>query len=289
MFEPDEKEVIDLEPAAETAPDPVVEGETPPAEAEETELVVSIGDEEPPSEPEIPEGAPSWVKETRLISRAKEKENRELSRRIKELEQKLQQQAPVAQGETTSAPPQKPTLQDVDYDTGAYEARLDDWYKAKAKFDQQQAELQRKQDDINKAWIAKIESYNTAKAELKVRDFDDAEAAMMDTLSVTQRGIILDGAKKPAIVMYALGKNPKKAAELAAIASPIAFAFAIADLEKELKVTQRKPSAQPEQLVSGNAPKSGSVDNTLERLRDEAAKTGDLSKVMAYKRQQKRG
>jgi hypothetical protein len=283
MFEPDEKEVIDLEPAAETAPDPVVEGETPPAEAEETELVVSIGNEEPTPDPVAEEArqAPEWVKELR-------KQNREYQKRIRQLERNTQA-APAAQGETNAAPPKKPTLQDVDYDTGAYEARLDDWYKAKAKFDQQQAELQRKQDDINKAWIAKLASYNTAKAELKVRDFDDAEAAMMDTLSVTQRGIILDGAKKPAIVMYALGKNPKKAAELAAIASPIAFAFAIADLERELKVTSRKPSAAPEQIPSGNAPKSGSVDNTLERLRDEAGKTGDFTKVMAYKRQQKRG
>lgn len=283
MFEPDEKEVIDLEPAAETAPDPVVEGETPPAEAEETELVVSIGNEEPTPDPVAEEArqAPEWVKELR-------KQNREYQKRIRQLERNTQA-APAAQGETNAAPPKKPTLQDVDYDTGAYEARLDDWYKAKAKFDQQQAELQRKQDDINKAWIAKLASYNTAKAELKVRDFDDAEAAMMDTLSVTQRGIILDGAKKPAIVMYALGKNPKKAAELAAIASPIAFAFAIADLERELKVTSRKPSAAPEQIPSGNASKSGSVDNTLERLRDEAGKTGDFTKVMAYKRQQKRG
>jgi hypothetical protein len=56
-----------------------------------------------------------------------------------------------------------------------------------------------------------------------------------------------------------------------------------------LKVTSRKPSAAPEQIVSGNAPKSGTVDNTLERLRAEAERTGDLTKVMAYKRQQKRG
>ncbi len=115
MFEPDEKEVIDLEPAAETAPDPVAEGETPPAEAEETELVVSIGNEEPQPDPVAEEArqAPEWVKELR-------KQNREQQKRIRELERSMQ--APAAQGETTTAPPKKPTLQDVDYDTGAYEA-----------------------------------------------------------------------------------------------------------------------------------------------------------------------
>jgi hypothetical protein len=215
------------------------------------------------------------------------KQNREYQKRIRQLERNTQ--APAPQGETTTAPPKKPTLADVDYDTGAYEARLDQWYTAKAEYDRQAAEARRAQDAVKGAWDAKIAGYNTAKNELKARDFEDAEAVIADTLSVTQQGIILDGAEKPALLIYALGKNPKKAAELAAITNPVAFAAAIGRLEASLKVTSRKPSAQPEQLVSGNAPKSGSVDNTLERLRAEAERTGDLTKVMAYKRQQKRG
>jgi len=283
MLNPDEKEVIDLEPAAETAPDPVAEGETPPAEAEETELVVSIGNEEPTPDPVAEEArqAPEWVKELR-------KQNREYQKRIRQLERNTQA-APAAQGETNTAPPKKPTLADVDYDTGAYEAKLDDWYKAKAEYDRQANERQRAQEAVKGAWEAKISGYNTAKAELKARDFDDAEAVIADTLSTTQQGIILDGAEKPALLIYALGKNPKKAAELAAITNPVAFAAAIGRLEASLKVTQRKPSAAPEQIPSGNARKTGAVDNTLERLREEAGRTGDFTKVMAYKRQAKRG
>jgi hypothetical protein len=37
--------------------------------------------------------------------------------------------------------------------------------------------------------------------------------------------------------------------------------------------------------VSGTGPVSGSVDSTLERLREEAARTGDMSKVFKYKQQ----
>lgn len=281
MFDPDEKE-IDLQPEAEMAEAPVVEGETPAAEEVETELVVTIGNEEPPPDPVAEEArqAPEWVKELR-------KQNREYQKRIRQLERNTQ--APAAQGETTTAPPKKPTLADVDYDTGAYEARLDDWYKAKAEYDRREAESRKAQENVKTAWEAKVSGYNAAKAELKARDFDDAEAVISDTLSVTQQGIILDGAEKPALLIYALGKNPKKAAELAAITNPVAFAAAIGRLEASLKVTSRKPSAAPEQIPSGNARKSGSVDNTLERLREEAGKTGDFTKVMAYKRQQKRG
>ena len=279
MLNPDEKELSPLL-EAEMAAEPAAEGETPPAEEAESELVVSIGNEEPQPDPaaEQTQQAPEWVKDLR-------KQNLEQQKRIRELERSMQ--APAAQGETTTAPPKKPTLQDVDYDTGAYEAKLDDWYKAKAAYDSQESERQRAKETAKTAWDAKINGYNTAKAELKARDFDDAEAVIADTLSVTQQGIILDGAEKPALLIYALGKNPKKAAELAAITNPVAFAAAIGRLEASLKVTSRKPSAVPETIPSGNAPKSGAVDNTLERLREEAGKTGDMTKVMAYKRQMK--
>ena len=277
MLDPNEIET-ELLDGGETPPEPAAEGETPPAEEAESELVVSIGNEDPQPDPaaEQTQQAPEWVKELR-------KQNREYQKRIRQLERNTQ--APAPQGETTTAPPKKPTLADVDYDTGAYEAKLDDWYKAKAAYDQKANERQREADAAKGAWEAKISGYNTAKAELKARDFDDAEAVIADTLSVTQQGIILDGAEKPALLIYALGKNPKKAAELAAIQNPVAFAAAIGRLEASLKVTSRKPSAAPEQIPSGNAPKSGSVDNTLERLREEAGKTGDFTKVMAYKRQ----
>ena len=275
MFDPDETET-ELEPVAEMAPDPDAEGETPPSEEAETELVVTIGNEEPTPEPE-PEQAPAWVKELR-------KQNRELQKQVRQLERNA---APAVQGETNTAPPKKPTLADVDYDTGAYEAKLDEWYGAKATYDRQVAERQKAQDAVKGAWDAKLAGYNTAKAELKARDFDDAEAVIADVLSVTQQGIILDGAEKPALLIYALGKNPKLAAELAAITNPVVFAARVFRLEASLKVTSRKPSAAPETIASGNARKTGAVDNTLERLRADAEKTGDLSKVMAYKRQQK--
>ena len=79
-----------------------------------------------------------------------------------------------------------------------------------------------------------------------------------------------------------------KAKEIAAIKDPVKFAFAIAKLEAQLKVSTKKPAVQPEGRIQGNARPSGTIDSTLERLREEANKTGDYSKVMEYKRK-KRG
>ena len=130
-----------------------------------------------------------------------------------------------------------------------------------------------------------MEGYTKARDTLKVRDFEDAEAVTGDALSNVQQGIIISGADNPALVVYALGKNPKRAKELAGITDPVQFAFAIAKLETQLKIQSKKTPPPPEKSVrGGSAPVSGAVDSTLERLRDEAARTGDMSKVIAYKR-----
>ena len=119
---------------------------------------------------------------------------------------------------------------------------------------------------------------------MRVRDYEDAESTTQEALSEVQQGILLQGADNPALVVYAIGKNPKRAKELAAISDPVKFAFAVAKLEKELKVTTRKPPPPPESPVKSSGRTAGTVDNQLDRLRAEALKTGDLSKVLAYKR-----
>jgi len=273
----DEVEVLEDEPQEveieagenEAASDQLTDGETEQHEEESDEVVVSIGEEAPPAEEE--QRAPEWVRELR-------KANREKERRIRELEAKLQttqtENKPVALGT-------KPKLEEFDYDTDRFEQALDAWYDRRRQHDLQtemvrQAELQQHQ-----AWQAKLDSYSKAKAELRVRDYEDAQ----EVFNVTQQGVILQGADNPALVIYALGKNPKKAADLANINDPVKFAFAVAKLEKELKVTNRRAAPAPERIVQGTGRVAGAVDSTLERLRAEAEKTGNYTKVLQYKRQ----
>jgi hypothetical protein len=238
------------------------------------EVVVSIGEDAPP--PEETTRAPEWVRELR-------KADREKARRIKELEAKLNAAAatetkPVALGA-------KPKLEDHDYDTEKFEAALADWYERKRVADQQVEQQRQAEKAQHDAWQARLESYGKARAELKVRDFEDAEATAQEVLDVTQQGIVVQGADNPALVIYALGKNPKKAKEISSIKDPVKFAFAVAKLEKELKVTNRKAAPPPERTIQGTGRVSGAVDSTLERLRAEAEKTGNYTKVLQYKRQ----
>ena len=243
-------------------------------EGESDEVIVSIGEEAPP--PEEQTHAPEWVRELR-------KTNRELQRQNRELQGKLQSTAqtetkPVVLGK-------KPTLEDSDYDSEKFEAALADWFDRKRQADEANAKQEAEVMTQQKAWQAKLDGYGKAKAELRVKDFDDAEAVAQELFNITQQGIVLQGADNPALVIYALGKNPKKAKELSDIKDPVKFAFAVAKLEKELKVTSRKAAPPPERTIQGTGRVSGAVDSTLERLRAEAEKTGDMTKVMAYKRQ----
>jgi len=245
-------------------------------EGESDEVIVSIGEEAPP--PEEQTHAPEWVRELR-------KTNRELQRQNRELQGKLQSTAqtetkPVVLGK-------KPSLEEHDYDADKFEAALADWFERKRQADEAQAKQEAEVMNQQKAWQAKLDGYGKAKAELRVKDFEDAEAVAQELFNITQQGVVLQGADNPALVIYALGKNPKKAKELSDIKDPVKFAFAVAKLEKELKVTNRKAAPPPERIVSGTGRVSGAVDSTLERLREEAARTGNMTKVVQYKAQKR--
>jgi len=244
-------------------------------EADTEEVIVSIGEDAPPPEEQTP--APEWVRELR-------KTNRELQRQNRELQSKLQVQPtenkPVAIGV-------KPKLEDHDYDAEKYEEALTSWFERKRQADDTNAKQEAEVMNQQKAWQAKLDGYGKAKAELRVRDYEDAEAIAQEVFSITQQGVILQGAENPALVVYALGKNPKKAKELAEVTDPVKFAFAVAKLEKELKVTNRRAAPAPERIVTGTGRSSGAVDSTLERLREDAARTGNMTKVIQYKAQKR--
>ena len=245
-------------------------------ETEDTEeVVVSIGEEAPPHEEHTP--APEWVKELR-------KTNRELQRQNRELQGRLQAAPPETKPVVIG---NKPKLEDHDYDADKYEEALTSWFERKRQAEEVNAKQEAEVMNQQKAWQAKLDGYGKAKAELRVKDYEDAEAVAQEVFSITQQGVLLQGADNPALVVYALGKNPAKAKELASITDPVKFAFAVAKLEKDLKVTNRRQAPAPERIITGTGRSSGAVDSTLERLREDAARTGNMTKVIAYKAQKR--
>jgi hypothetical protein len=207
--------------------DPAPEAEAAPDEEPADEVTVSIGDEAPP--PDETERAPEWVRELR-------KQHRELQKKVRDYE--AREQAAPATPKPVVGP--KPKLEDHDYDTDKYETALESWYRQKEQADKAERDAQRQAEEAQKAWQAKLDGYGKAKADLKVRDFDDAEHTVWQALNVTQQGILLDALDNPALMVVALGKNPKELARLAAIQKPTQFLRELSRIEDtKLKVTPR--------------------------------------------------
>lgn len=246
--------------------------------SEDGGIVVTIGDEEP----EDHQQAAPWVRELRIKQRELARENRELKERIAAASQ--QSRAPAMSG-----PGPEPTLEDCDYDVDRFKSEMLAWVNRKREADDYAARVAQQQQAQQQAWQDRLKGYASAKEALKAPDYDDAEMLIQESMNATQQGIILQGADNPALVVYALGKNAAKAKEMAAINDPVKFAFAIAKLETQLKVQKRGNTAPPpERAVSGTGRTSGAVDSTLERLRKEAERTGDMSAVVKYKREHRK-
>lgn len=273
MTDTEAETIEELEPIA-------IEGSEP--EADDAPVVITLGDEPEPEADELslPEEAPKWAKGLRETAEERRKRIRELERENRELKARA---APVEEELELG---KEPDLEDFDYDTDAFKTAWREW-DAKAKEVEAKKDAKRKEaEQVEQAWQAKVQGYQEAKAKLRVADFEDAEEVVQTMFDQTQQGLVVHIAKDAAVLTYAIGKNPEKAKELAAIKDPIMFAVAVGKLEETVKVfSTRKPAAKPETSPTSTARGSSSLDNHLERLREEAGRTGDFSKVMAYKKQ----
>lgn len=273
VIDDQELEELDVAPETPETEDETAEGENnaAPDDAEE-ELIVTIGEETPPQQDDE-NRAPEWVRKVR-------KDNREKDRKIREYEQRLA--AYERKNEPQLGP--KPTLESCDYDAELFERKLDAWKERKAVADKQAAEAKEAEAKRQEYFNSKFEAYTARKAEVapKLKDFEDVEETVRGTFDETQLGVVLAHAKDPALLLYAIGKDEKRLAELAKIKDPVEYIFAVARMETQMRTQTRKPQSAPEKSVKGSASTTGS-DKRLDQLYDEAARTGDLSRVRAYK------
>jgi hypothetical protein len=267
------------------------EGDDDDSDAEGDEVSITIGDEKSEDDADdlpddaTPEQRRSLLKDLRKKLKLSSAETKQLRRELQEVKSTTTKAATVEVGEE----PTLPEFADAEQ-IAQFKQDWSAWSARKQQADAQQRERQQAEEQAKTAWQTTLTAYQKAGTELKVRDFSEAEDAARDVLSVMQQGIILQAfdAKVSAQMVYALGKSPKRLAELAAIKDPVKFAVAITELKAEMKVTQRKAAPAPERkLSSGAVGAGGVVDNQLERLRAAAEKSGDYTQVNAYKRQQR--
>lgn len=274
----------DNEPVVEVSQNENIESEEQSTE-ENIELDIAFdGDTPTPNEDDEFEDNENQTEVFRNL-RTKYKETSKKAKQLeKEIELLKSKPAVESPKEETFVLPDKPKLEQFDYDEVAFDEAIEKWYDQKNQIEAKKKEKEQLKIQEEQKWQSKLTAYVEESKKLNVSDYSEKEEVVKEKLSQVQQGILLDVVKNPAQFVYALGKS-SKLNDLSSIENPILFAAELARLETQIKVnnkTQRTPPP-PEKVVRGTS--GGMTDTKLELLRKEAEKTGDFSKVFAYKKQ----
>lgn len=250
-----------------------------PLELEE----ITIGTPEAPAGNEEEQGQDSSViRQLRESQREEAKKRKEAERRLADLEERTK---PAEQAAPEIGA--RPKLADFDYDEDAHEAAVERWYGQKRAREAFEAKQQATQEDMAKQQQQVVADYQAKVAALPVdkAKYQAAESEVVASLSPMQQAVLLKSPVAERVVM-AIGNSPTHLEKLAKLNDPIALAMEIGRLETQLTTTKQKKSAPPPDRPMTGAG-AGPADSALERLEAEAERTGDRSKVVAYKVQKR--
>lgn len=227
-------------------------------------LEFSFDDDGDSSDPFKGQEAPEWVKKVR-------EENRELKRQLKQRESQQVEQQVLRE---------KPTLDDHDYDSDAFEQDYAQWLSEKQQVDAQVHAERQKYQQYHERYKADVDAIKA-----KAPDYDEVELSVVDVLSEQKQGLLQMLVDNPAKVVYALGKNSPAQLERLSKLDDIQFAKQIVLMEMQMssKTKSRNPN-KPKPKTHELEGQAGGADTRLAKLEAEADKTGDRSAVAAYKR-----
>lgn len=248
--------------------------------ADDGEVEVTFGE---PSDDEAQESEGDGDEDASSVIRNMRKREREKDRKLRQAERELEQLR-KAQQPQTAAPelPPKPTLESCDWDEWEFEKKLIDWQKAAVEVEKAKAKQQEQQQALIREAEAKRTAYQENAKKLK-KDFAEAEEEVVSIFDQTRQSILLEASDNPALLVYALGKNPAQLERLSKITSLAKFAAELGKLEKDLKVSKPTKPAPADTNLRSNAPASGS-SKKLAQLEADAERTGDRTKLIAYKK-----
>ena len=228
------------------------------------------GEESDEKDPYAGQEAPQWVKDTRRRAKEVERENRRLKQLLEQRNGQPEQQQALRE---------KPTLDAHEYDSDAYEQDYAAWLSEKSQHDARQKAEQEKYQHYDERYKSSVDAVRA-----KVADYDEIEQSIVDTVPPQRQALIKMLVDDPARMVVALGKSPAQLEKLSSL-DDIQFAKQIVLMEQQMssKAKSRNPN-KPKPKTHELEGAAGGVDTKLAKLDAEAAKTGDRSKVIAYKR-----
>lgn len=275
-----QEEVADSEgePEEDSESESDSEAENTSDDEEDDGVYLSFGDDEVEKTKEDDGGL---VKHLRRSLKDSTKEKRELQAKLAEL-QRQQQSDPVKPEDQIG---KKPDLEDYDWDQDAFAEALIQWNAKKQEIEKEIEQKREAERQEAEKWQNVLDNYKESKQRIRNDDFELVENVVLETLSQEQHALILASSDKPALEVYMLGKNPDDLKRLSEIKDQARFVYELAKLQatKGPKMAGKKKPA-PEKRVKGSAPRVNGKDAKLQRLREEAQRTGDFTKVAQYKR-----
>lgn len=181
-------------------------------------------------------------------------------------------------------------------DTELYDRQLEEYYAAKSAYDAKQREKQQREQQERAKVQDEIKAYRDAYDKIAARRSDaiDAEKMAADTLSNEQQAAIFTAAETPAMaaqLIYQLGlgllNGNKNAEQIVALDGPNIGKFVkrIGQLELQImNAPKKQPVPAPEKTVKASTAVL-SPEAHLAKLEAEAAKTGDRSAIIRYRKQ----
>lgn len=281
------EEMADDLPEGDAALDAIADIEEAPAE-----LVITIGDDAPEDDEEeidetgLEEKQVSTLRTLRNRLKEQAREAREAKRVAAEAAAKL------AAIEAASKPrlQEKPMPMPVEYgyDDELYRKAVLDWRAHDDAVKHQQAREREEAARQEEALAAKARAYAEGKRALRVANYDAAEQVVIADLTIDQQRTILEYAADPAKLVYALGQSHKARQELASIKDPRQFAYRLGQMERDIKVQERKPPPVETRLKGGNgagAVVGGSWATRIASAEKKAERDGDWTEVIRIKKQ----
>lgn len=260
------------------SPEESGEGTTPQKDEKEQDaetIEISVDGYESEPEPPPKESA-AWARIRKSEREAKERAA-DLEKRLKVYEQPPQ----------VADPGPKPTTADFDWDEAKYDEALFRWKEAKARSESAATEAAQRAQSNESRFRAKQDAYRQASG--AISGFAGHHATVTSAIpDEIRQGVILSAADNPVVLVAALGKYPKLLEELAAVKDPIDFIKAVVKLEARVKTEKKSQVPPPEQKVRGSGSSSGAVDSQIDKAREKATKSGDVTESLARRRQQQR-
>lgn len=206
---------------------------------------------------------------------------RHLRKEIRDRDRKLAQRA-AAEPEAEIVVGDRPKLADFDWDEERFEAAIDAYEQRKEAARAQAEKRQQAQQQQQAEWQKVTDAYAAKKAALRYPDKEEAERRAFSELSEMQQFVIAKVATDPALLVYALGKNPSRLSKLAGMENFLELAAEIGRMGAQMTTKKRSAAPEPDRPERGSVARL-SGDKALNAAYSKGSKNGDFSAAVRLK------